>query len=65
MPKLCESRIVRPKELCQRLEISRATLWRWERQGLMPKKRQLGPNAVGWLESEIEEWFATTAPQNS
>lgn len=61
MDGVCSSRILRTNELAERLGISRVTLWRWERQGLVPRKRRLGPNTVGWLESEIEAWFATTA----
>ena len=61
MARLFNSRIVRIKELCERLEVSRVTIWRWERKGLLPPSRRLGPNVVGWLESEIEEWFASTA----
>ncbi len=61
MPSLCSSRIVRSKELCVRLGgISRVNLWRWERQGRIPKKRRIGPNICGWLESEVEDWFAST-----
>lgn len=62
---LCKSRIVRVKELAERLGISRATLWRWERKGRVPRKRHLGPNTVGWLESDIEVWFSTTAPADA
>ena len=52
------SKIVRTRQLQTRLGISRATLHRWERAGRLPPKRKLGPNAVGWLESEIEAWLA-------
>lgn len=61
--KILESRIVRPKEVTERLGIGRVTLWRWVRAGKFPQSRQIGPNIVGWLESEIETWFETTAPQ--
>lgn len=57
---LFHSRIVRPRELAERLGISRVTLWRWERLGKLPPKRQLGPHLIGWLESELEAWFDTT-----
>jgi len=50
----------RPGELAERLGLSRVTLWRWERAGQLPAKRQVGPNVVGWLQSEIDEWFALT-----
>lgn len=28
-------------------------------EGTFPKPINLGPRAVGWLESEIDEWFST------
>jgi prophage regulatory protein len=59
---LSRFRILRTNELAEMLGVSRVTLWRWERQGLLPAKRRLGPNTVGWLASEIEAWLASTAP---
>ena len=38
---------------------SRATIWRWERAGLFPKRRKIGPNRIGWLESEVAAWVAS------
>jgi predicted DNA-binding transcriptional regulator AlpA len=60
MMTLSNSRVVRPGELAERLGVSRVTLWRWERKGLLPPKHRVGPNVVGWLVSEIDEWFART-----
>ena len=50
-------RIIRPKELMKKLGISHATLWRWSRANGFPAKVQLGPNAVGWIEEEIDDWI--------
>lgn len=58
MASLSSSRVVRPGELADRLGVSRVTLWRWHREGRLPQKHRIGPNVVGWLESEIDEWFA-------
>jgi prophage regulatory protein len=33
-----------------------ATLWRWEQQGIFPRRVKIGPNAVAWIEREIDEW---------
>lgn len=30
---------------------------RLEKAGLFPKRVQLGPNRVGWVESEILDWL--------
>ncbi len=30
---------------------------RLEKQGKFPKRVRLGPNRVGWLEHEIDEWI--------
>ena len=38
---------------------SRTTLWRWGREGNFPKPRKIGPNRIGYLESEVEKWVET------
>ena len=30
---------------------------RLEKAGLFPKRVQLGPNRVGWIESEVIDWL--------
>lgn len=52
-------RLIREKDVLDRLGVSRATLWRWERLGITPARRQLGPQAVAWLETEIEDFIAS------
>ena len=32
---------------------------RLENQGKFPRRVQVGPNRVSWLESEVEAWVAT------
>ena len=50
-------RIVREGE-CQRISgASRATRWRWEREGRFPKRLRTGPNSVGWRLSELVRWI--------
>ncbi|MCP4285053.1 MAG: AlpA family phage regulatory protein [Gammaproteobacteria bacterium] len=33
------------------------TLWRWERRGIFPKRRKIGPNSVGWPSGEVSHWY--------
>ena len=43
-------------ELLQVVPLSRTSVWRLESQGLFPKRRQITPQRVGWLVSEVEKW---------
>lgn len=54
---LGQSRILRTPELTKLLGVSRSTLWRWERKGVLPPKRRIGPNVAGWFESDILIWL--------
>jgi prophage regulatory protein len=49
--------IIRYNQLKKILNISRSTLDRWEKSGNFPKRRILGENSIGWIESEINEWL--------
>ena len=37
--------------------LSHVTWWRMEKRGEAPKRRQISPNRVAWLESEILDWM--------
>lgn len=58
-----KERVLRAPTVEQMLGISAATLLRYERtvEGF-PRRRRIGPNVVGWLESEIVE-FLRSRPQ--
>lgn len=49
--------IIRPKELAELLSVSQVTLWRMEKRGELPKRKQISSRAVGWLESDIKKWL--------
>jgi len=52
------TRFVRAKGLCKILGVSRSTLWRMEKNGILPKKISItGARAVGWRSSEIDEFI--------
>ncbi len=50
-------RILRVADVCRRVGLARTTLWRREREGKFPARRRLGPQGVGWLESEVIVWI--------
>jgi predicted DNA-binding transcriptional regulator AlpA len=37
--------------------VSYPTLWKWMRQGVFPRSREVG-NKVCWFEHEVQEWLA-------
>ena len=47
---------LRQSQVLARVGVSWITLIRWEKKGLFPKRRKLGPRIVGWVEAEIDEW---------
>ena len=50
-------RILRVPEVTKKLGVSRTTLWRLSRRPGFPAKVQLGPQLIGWIESEIDDWI--------
>ncbi len=50
--------VLRCSEVIRRTGLSRTTIWRRERAGDFPRRLILGPNAMGWIEDEVEQWIA-------
>ena len=51
------SRILRLREVESRVGISRASIYSGVKAGTFPAQVKISPNAVGWIESEIEAWL--------
>ena len=50
--------VIRWKELSKMVgRASRSTIRRWEKKGEFPRRRRLGPNSVGWVREEVEDWI--------
>lgn len=46
------------KKVSERYEVSRATLWRWVREGQFPSPVKLSPGCTRWKLADIEAWEA-------
>jgi len=54
------NRIVSIQELSNLLSKSRVSLWRWERDGILPKSIKIQGRTLGWKESVILEWLESS-----
>jgi prophage regulatory protein len=50
--------ILRLPEVLARVSLSRPTLYRLIRARTFPRPVQLGPSAVGWRASDVDQWIA-------
>ena len=50
--------LLRFEELKAKLRLSRSTIWRMERNGTFPARRQISARAVAWSEVEVDQWLA-------
>ncbi len=44
------------KQTSARYEVSRATLWRWVRDGQFPSPVKLSPGCTRWKLADLEAW---------
>jgi prophage regulatory protein len=51
-------RILRLPNVLDRTGLSRSTVYLRVTEGRFPKPVSLGARAVGWIETEVEEWIA-------
>ena len=51
------TRIVRLPDVLARTGLARSTIYVRLAQGSFPQPVQLGARAVGWIESEVDEWL--------
>ena len=48
--------ILRMKEVCSELGVSRASVYRLLQSGSFPKPLKLGKRAIGWERDHIQQW---------
>lgn len=54
-------RYLRRPDVVRKTGLSATTLWRLERDGKFPARRQLSPHCVAWDEAEVDEWLGQRA----
>ena len=54
-------RVIRIKEVCQKVGLSRPSVLRKSREGTFPARINVGARAIGFIEEEVEEWLQEQA----
>ena len=57
-PRLQSNRVIRIRELCQLLGRGQTSIYADIKAGRLVAPLRVGPRAVGWLESDVEEHLA-------
>ena len=57
-------RFLRLPEVMARTGLSRSTIYVRLEQGLFPRPVSLGGRAVGWIDSEIDEWMSNRVAES-
>ena len=52
------ARLIRLKEVMNRVGLGRSTIYRWMDEGKFPRPVRLGPRSVAWYEKDIEGWIS-------
>ena len=55
---MTDLQILTVKDVCQLLNVSIATIYRWEQEGRLPfKKIRVGPNKVGFRKVDVQAYI--------
>ncbi|MFY9789189.1 MAG: AlpA family phage regulatory protein [Pseudolabrys sp.] len=46
-------------KLAKSIQYSKVQIWRLEKQGMFPKRIEIGPGRRAWAEHEIDVWIAS------
>ncbi len=57
MTDLSQNKIIKRKELLELVSMSKSTLYNQVAENRFPKPIKLANRSVGWLTSDIQEWF--------
>ena len=49
--------ILKRRDAAEYLGIGLSTLWKWEKEGLIPPPRHIGKNYIYWLKEELDAFL--------
>ena len=51
------TQLLTPRDLCGMLKVSRVTLWRWVKSGILPAPVAIGPRNIRWPALVVDQWI--------
>lgn len=54
-----DKRLIRMQEVCQRIGMSRSSLYKMINRQTFPSPKRLGEKSVAWLDSDVTAWIAS------
>lgn len=55
--KIISTKILRPQQVCEMLNLSMSTLFRRLKEPDFPRKVRISSQAIGFIESEVIDWI--------
>jgi predicted DNA-binding transcriptional regulator AlpA len=52
--------LIRPGRLARLLDVNSVTIWRWQRDGVLPPPTQIGAYVKGWTYQQVEHLLKST-----
>lgn len=60
---MIDNKFIRINDLAKHLGVTKVTIWRWRKKGLLPPAITVSPRVVGWRYETIEKWIEQQATE--
>lgn len=57
MENITDNNLLTINQVCEKVNRSRVTLWKWVQAGQFPKPLKIGNRTLGWKEVDFNNWI--------
>jgi len=61
MENITDNNLLTINQVCEKVNRSRVTLWKWVQAGQFPKPLKIGNRTLGWKETDFNNWLIEQA----
>jgi len=58
---MTDNNLLSINQVCEKVNRSRVTLWKWVKDGQFPKPLKIGNRTLGWKEADFNDWLQEQA----